>query len=587
MQIGSNALTRKLKGLPAAPGVVAGPAYIVAHSAIAANKRHVDDVPAELERLNAGLEHAERDLIEVMKRSKDQVGKEEAAIFAAQKTMLRDPELQDRVKKLILKEQVNAELAWQEGIQYFAAALRRTGDEYIAGRAADVEDVGRRVMELLLGSPARSHELPEASIIVADDLTPADTVSFDRERVLGFCTQGGGPTSHAAILAKALGVPCVVGMNAELGDVQNGAFLILDGGVGELIVEPDADTVSIYRAIAAEQLDRRREGMRAATLPAKTADGKRVEVVANVGSAADAAEAVKHGAEGIGLLRTEFLFLERPAAPDETEQVNTYTRIFETLGASKPIVVRTLDIGGDKPARYIEMPKESNSFLGVRGIRLSLRYPALLEGQLRALLIAGRGYDLRVMFPMVATLEEVLQARQILDRCKQVLASENRPYCEKAQVGIMVEVPSAAVLADALAPAVDFFSIGTNDLSQYTLAAERTSPEMAHLADALHPAVLHLIRQVIEAAHKHGKWVGVCGELAGEVLATPILLGLGLDEFSASPSVIPQLKQTIACFNLEDARTIAQRALALSSAQQVREYMKSVPQEATSGKMPA
>jgi phosphoenolpyruvate-protein phosphotransferase len=543
-------------------------------------RQHSDDVAREIERLEAAVQQAESDLKALASRSVQQVGKEEAAIFSAQKTMLRDPELQSRVKKTIQKDWVNAEFAWQEGIQYYAAALRATHDSTLAARAADVEDVGRRVLALLMGRPTEAQELKEASIIVADDLAPADTVAFDRSRVLGFCTQGGGPTAHAAILAKALGVPCVVGLSAELGAVQNDSFLILNGDTGEVIIEPDGDTVSMFAALAAEQLDRQREAIRAAERPAVTRDGHHVEVVANVGSVTDAAEAVKNGAEGIGLLRTEFLFLERPTPPSEAEQVQAYSRIFETIGGSRPLVVRTLDIGGDKPARYLEMPKESNPFLGVRGIRLSLRYPEVFEGQLRALLIAGCGYDLRIMFPMVASVEEVEAAREAVERCQAALRAEGRAHCEKPQVGIMVEVPSAAVMARAFTPLVDFFSLGTNDLSQYTLAAERTSPDLARLADALHPAVLNLIRQVIEAAHERGKWVGVCGELAGEVLATPILLGLGLDEFSASPSLIPRLKQTIGRFAMEEARAIATKALTMSNAKAVREYMKGVLEEA-------
>ena len=315
-RIGSQTLTRKLNGLPAAPGVVAGPAYIVVHGTVCVARKHIDDVPAELNRLDAAVKQAEDGLTDLIKRSAEQVGQQEASIFAAQKAMLRDPELQNRVRKCVQKESVNVEFAWQDGIEFFAAALRATGDTTIAARAADVEDVGRRVLSLLMGRPADSHELHEASIIVADDLAPADTVAFDRGRVLGFCTQGGGPTAHAAILAKALGVPCVVGMSAELGNIQNGAFLILNGETGELIVEPDAEMVSACAAMAAEQRDSKREALRTATLPATTTDGHRVEVVANVGSAADAAEAVKNGAEGIGLLRTEFLFLDRPASAE-------------------------------------------------------------------------------------------------------------------------------------------------------------------------------------------------------------------------------------------------------------------------------
>jgi phosphoenolpyruvate-protein phosphotransferase len=305
-------------------------------------------------------------------------------------------------------------------------------------------------------------------------------------------------------------------------------------------------------------------------------------VVANVGSQRDAVEAIEYGAEGIGLLRTEFLFLDRASAPDESEQIETYSKIFQAIGPSRPIVVRTLDIGGDKPAPYLKIPKEENPFLGLRGIRLTLRYQDLFESQLRALLLAGVGYDLRIMFPMISTLDDLKQAREIVERCRSNLAAEGKKYCEQLQVGIMVEVPSAAILANVLADYVDFFSIGTNDLSQYTLAAERTSADVAYLADAFQPAVIELILQVIEAAHRKGKWVGVCGELAGEPLATPLLLGLQLDEFSASPKLIPEIKQMIRRFSSEGAHEIAQRALQLASARDVREYLQTVLKKAES-----
>lgn len=579
-------MTKKLRGLAAAPGVASGRAHVIIHGKAGAAQRQIEDVQDELQRLEAAVAVAEIELQALAERSTQQVGKEEAAIFRAHCTMLHDPELQSRVRKSVQRQQVNVEFAWQESIHFYADALRNVGDEYLAARAADVEDVGQRVLGILTGTSAQADKLDEPAIIVADDLTPADTVLFDRSLVLGFCTCGGGPTSHVAILSKALGVPCVVGLSAELAEVGDGAFLIVDGGAGVVWIEPEAETRAHYGAIAAEQLEQRQQALRESAMPAVTLDGHRVEVVANVGSLADAAEAVKDGAEGIGLLRTEFLFLDRPSEPDEKEQVETYTGIFATIGTSKPIVVRTLDIGGDKPARYLELPKESNPFLGVRGLRLGLRFPSLLESQLRALLIAGRGYDLRIMFPMVSSVEELERARQILEKCKAALKAEGLPSIENPQVGIMVEVPSAAIMAKAFAPMVDFFSIGTNDLSQYTLAAERTSPDVAYLADPLHPAVIELIRGVIEAGHAHGKWVGVCGEMAGDPLATPILLGLGLDEFSASPRLIPQLKQTIGRFSVGEACDVAAKALWLRNAAEVHEYLRGVATEAGGVRQP-
>jgi phosphoenolpyruvate-protein phosphotransferase len=533
-------------------------------------------VQEELARLESALDQAEAALISLARRAREQVGEKEAGIFEAQNAILRDPELKKRVKEMVEREQVNVDFAWDEGIRFYAGSLRKLEDEYLAARAEDVEDVGRRVLAILLGRPAESLSLESPSIIIADELTPADTILLDRTKVLAFCTQAGGPTSHVAILSKALGVPCIVGLGADLGAIQDGNFLIVDGNTGELLIEPDAETRKKYESIAGDQMIFQQEALRVAGLPAVTLDGKRVEVVANIGSHADALEAIRNGAEGIGLLRTEFLFLARPAAPDLMEQFSTYTELFKAIGQSNPIVVRTLDIGGDKPASYLNLPPENNPFLGLRGIRLTLRFQELFRDQLRALLMAGAGYDLRIMFPMVSSLEEIHQARSILEQCRLELAGEGKQYCETVQVGIMVEVPSAAILAYVFAGQVDFFSIGTNDLSQYTLAAERTNADVAYLADPFHPAVLELIHQVIAAAHRNGKWAGLCGELAGDPLATPLLLGLGLDEFSASPTLIPILKQTIRRFSMKECNLVAQEALGLTSAKDVRDYLQQI-----------
>ncbi len=522
---------RKLTGLPAASGIALGPAFIYSHTVLNAERYHIDDVNRELEKLESALTQAEADLQSLTQRAREQVGKAEGQIFEAQVAMMRDPELQKRV-----------------------------------------------------GQPLVSNRPDEPSIILADELTPADTVLFDRATVLAYCTQGGGPTSHVAILSKAQGVPCIVGLGTELAAIDHGTFLVVDGNSGLILIDPDVQTREDYVSRAGGQLNLHLNAIKNAGLPAETSDGKRVEVVANVGSYMDAVEAIEYGAEGIGLLRTEFLFLDRASAPDEAEQIGTYSAIFKVMGTSKPIVVRTLDIGGDKPATYLNMPKEDNPFLGLRGIRLSLRFQQLFESQLRALLLAGAGYDLRIMFPMVSTLDELSQARNLLERSRLALSSEGKAYCERVQVGIMVEVPSAAIMANVFADVVDFFSIGTNDLSQYTLAAERTSADVAHLADPFQPAVLELIRLVIEAAHNKGKWVGICGELAGEPLATPLLLGLQLDEFSASPKLIPELKQMIRKFSSQATREIARAAMRLPNVREVREYLQLIVKEANPGK---
>lgn len=570
----------KLIGLPAASGIALGPAFLYTRKALHAESYSIENVDQEFAKLESALTQAENDLGALTQRARAQVGEQEAAIFEAQAAMARDPELIERVRALVQEHKVNIGFAWQESIQFFAKTLRDLQDEYLSARAADVEDVGQRVLSLLLGQTLASRRPSAPSIILAEDLTPADTILFDRSTVLAYCTQAGGPTSHVAILSKAQGVACIVGAGAQLAAIENGSFLVVDGSSGEIFVEPDPQTKAAYEAKASAQLNRQQEAFKNASLPASTADGKRVEVVANVGSEADALEAVACGAEGIGLLRTEFLFLDRTAAPSESEQVETYSAIFLAIGRSKPIVVRTLDIGGDKPAPYLNIPKEENPFLGLRGVRLTLRYEELFESQLRALLLAGVGYDLRIMFPMVSTLGEISQARDVLEHCRSSLEAEGKAYCESVQIGIMVEVPSAALMANSLAEVVDFFSIGTNDLSQYTLAAERTSADVAHLADAFQPAVIELIRQVVEAAHRKGKWVGLCGELGGEALATPLLLGLQLDELSASPKLIPELKQRIRQFRSADTLEIAQQVLQLASANEVRQYLQAVLQKA-------
>jgi phosphoenolpyruvate-protein phosphotransferase len=398
-------------------------------------------------------------------------------------------------------------------------------------------------------------------------------VLLDKSLVLGFCTAEGGRTSHTAILARGLGLPAVVGAGRDVLTISTGDSLVLDGGEGKVLVEPDDDTVAQYRTRQAT-IARLLEGARErADEPAVTRDGHRVEVVANIGNVEGARAALEAGAEGVGLLRTEFLYLERDHLPSEEEQYRAYRAIVDLFG-DRPVILRTLDVGGDKALPYLDLPDEMNPFLGVRAVRLCLARPRLFRPQLRAALRAGVGRNLKVMFPMVAEVSEVRAARDVLEECRTELLSDGQPVAEEIEVGIMVEVPAAALMADHLATKVDFFSIGTNDLSQYTLAADRTNAAVAPMAGGFQPAVLRLVRDTITAAHAQGKWVGLCGELAGEPLAIPILLGLGLDEFSMNPPAIPLAKQIIRALTLKEAQQTAQAALALDSSEAVKTLVR-------------
>jgi phosphoenolpyruvate-protein phosphotransferase len=434
--------------------------------------------------------------------------------------------------------------------------------------------VGQRVLRTLLGRSALPGlALKKPSVIVARDLAPSQTVSLEKRLVLAFCTAEGGPTSHTAILSRALGLPAVVGLGRDILEVAEGATLLVDGDRGEAILEPDERSLQAFNERGRQARQKAEAEQARASEPAVTRDGHRVEIVANVGSSADAETALACGAEGIGLLRTEFLYLDRQVAPSEAEQGFAYDSILDIMG-QRPVVVRTLDVGGDKSLPYLDLGHEANPFLGWRAIRMCLDRPDFFKTQLRALLRSGAGHDLRIMFPMVSTLEEVRKAKVLLAEAQDEAQAAGHPVAEGVQVGIMVEVPSVAVLADLFASEVDFFSIGTNDLTQYTMAAERTNNRVAHLSDALHPAVLRQIQRVIAAGHEAGIWVGVCGELAGDPEGVPVLLGLGLDEFSMSPPLIPRAKAILRRWTLTEARQLAEEALKLDTAGGVRELVQ-------------
>ena len=549
-------------GVSASPGLAVGQVYQLRRDEIevaeTAGEPHV-----ERRRLDDAMDVAKVQLEALQAELHAQADPAKAAIFAAHQELLDDPDLVDVAASAIAKGK-SADYAWQQAYSAQALQLAALPNELLAARAADLRDVGRRVLGILTGEPVEQPELPVGTILIAEDLTPSDTASLDRTRVVGFATVGGGATSHVAILARALDLPAVAGIEPRALDVAPGTTVVIDGAKGQLRLNPDAAEEGRIREAKTRAEARRKADIAAARHPAVTKDGHRVEVVANIGGVADAEEAIRLGAEGVGLLRSEFLFLERATAPSEDEQTQIYQAVSAALGQA-PLIIRTLDVGGDKPLPYLPLPREENPFLGVRGVRLAIDRPEILRTQIRAILRVTGNRRLGMMFPMVSALDEYRGL-------KAVVAEEtaNIGRKEPVQIGIMVEVPSAAIMAAQFAREVDFFSIGTNDLTQYTLAMDRGHPKLAPRADAMNPAVLKLIAETVEGAHAAGKWVGVCGGIASDLQAAPILIGLGVDEFSVSVPAIPGIKAAIRQYALPDCQELARRALTSDSAAEVR-----------------
>jgi phosphocarrier protein FPr len=492
---------------------------------------------------------------------------DEAAIFEVHQELLTDDDLLDAVQQKIAARQ-NAGQAWQATIEERASQLAALDDPLLAARAADIRDVGNRILQLLAGDEAASDvPWPEHPVVViAHDLTPSDTATLDPQRVLGFATAVGGPTAHSAIIARALSLPAVVSVGQSLLEIVDGTAVILNGSNGIIQVNPDEAAQKEAKNQLAAAKQQQQAAREQAAEPAITLDNYRMEIAANIGGVADAQKANQSGAEGVGLLRTEFLFLDRATPPSEDEQFAVYRQIAEAMGG-KPVIIRTLDIGGDKPLPYVQVPHEGNPFLGERGLRLCLNRPELMREQLRAILRAASYGSLRIMFPMVADMSEWVAAKAMVDEIRTEL---NAPI---VPVGIMIEIPAAALMADLFAKEVDFFSIGTNDLTQYTLAMDRMHPTLAGKSDGLHPAVLRLIDATVRAAHAAGKWVGVCGELGADPQATPILLGLGVDELSVSVPSIALVKAKIRTLNRAEAQKLAAKALACATAREVRDLV--------------
>jgi len=560
-------------GIPASPGVAIGPVAQYRPRLPEVKTHKIKNPAAEWDRLATAVQTARQEIRQLYAQAVRQVGANEAAIFEAHQLLLDDPDILETAKAHIEQEKINAESAWQQTITATADRFRALDDAYMQARALDVEDVGQRVLGQMMDLERPLLEFRRPSILIAADLTPSDTARLDPKQVLGICTELGGATSHSAILARALGIPAIVGLGNQLENLPNGKTVALDGQQGRLWIEPDDAQLTQLAEKRIAWLTEQRRVKATAQQRAITKDKKTIEVAANIGGPNDAAIALEYGAEGVGLFRTEFLFMGRPDAPTEEEQLAAYIQAAQAL-EDKPIIIRTLDVGGDKPLPYLNQDREENPFLGWRGIRFCLDQPEIFKTQLRAILRASHQNKIRIMFPMIGALSELKAAKTLVAEVKAELKAEKIPFDTKIQVGIMIEVPSAVAIADQLAKEADFFSIGTNDLTQYVMAADRGNARVADLAQALQPAVLRMIKQTVEAGHAAKIWVGMCGELAGNAQATPLLVGLGLDELSMNAPAIPAVKAAIRTITEFDAKRLAEKALQLDSAEAVATFLQ-------------
>lgn len=562
-----------LNGIAASMGIAIGKAYRLVEPNLSFEKTTTSDSDAEINRLHHAIDASKADLSKIREQAANELGEDKAAIFDAHLLVLGDPELINAIEEKVKTEQVNTEAALQETAEMFIAMFESMDNEYMRERAADIKDVTKRVLAHLLGVEIPNPGLiSEEVIIVADDLTPSDTAQLNKQFVKGFTTNIGGRTSHSAIMARSMEIPAVVGAKTVTTDIQHGQFIIVDGISGEVHIDPNTELIERYKVEQQKLEQQKAEWALLKDEPTFTKDGHQVELASNIGTPKDVEGVLDNGGEAVGLYRTEFLYMDKDELPSEEEQFDAYKTVLENM-QGKPVVVRTLDIGGDKHLPYLTLPEEMNPFLGVRAIRLCLNEVEIFKTQLRALLRASVYGQLKIMFPMIATLQEFREAKAILLEEKQKLQNEGIDVSDSIEIGIMVEIPSTAVLADQFAKEVDFFSIGTNDLIQYTMAADRMNESVSYLYQPYNPAILRLVKMVIDAAHKEGKWAGMCGEMAGEELAIPLLLGLGLDEFSMSASSILRARSQIKRLNKDEMEKLAEQAIQLQTAEDVIELV--------------
>lgn len=561
-------------GIVGSEGIAIGRALVYKKDTPSIGMEHIDDadIAEELARAERALSQTAGQIRGIREETADKFGEEEAAIFDAHLLILEDPELVDGIRELISAEKLNAAHAAAVMTDRLAELFSSIEDEYLRERAADVKDVGERLVRNLMGVSVRDiGHLDEDIILIARDLTPSDTAIMDKQHVLGFATDVGGRTSHTAIMARSLEIPAVLGLGNISGTVSDNDMVVIDGIEGKVAVNPDEHTLLDYRR-KKEKYGEYKKGLSSLIgLASETLDGRRVEISANIGGPSDADAVLRYGADGVGLYRTEFLYMDRDHLPGEDEQYEAYAAVAERLDG-KPLIIRTLDIGGDKKLSYLPMEEEMNPFLGFRAIRLCLDRKDIFKTQLRAILRASVNKNVRIMFPMISSVDELREARKVLEEAKRELSSEGKDFDRDIQCGIMIEIPSAAMTADILIREADFFSIGTNDLCQYTLAVDRMNEKVGGLYQPYHPGVLRLIKNVIEQSHRAGKWTGMCGEMAGDPAAAVLLLGLGLDEFSMSAGSILAVKNVIRSVTMDEAEKIASHALTLETSAGIREY---------------
>lgn len=562
-----------LKGIAASDGVAISKAYLLVEPDLSFSSENISDVDGEVGKFKAAVNQSKVELTQIRNNAEKQLGADKAAIFDAHLLVLEDPELLNPIEENIRNNKVNAPTALQEVSTNFITIFENMDNEYMKERAADIRDVSKRILAHILGV-----ELPnpsminESVIIVGEDLTPSDTAQLNKEFVKGFATNIGGRTSHSAIMSRSLEIPAVVGTKDITDRVKHGDSLIIDGLTGDVIIDPSEDEVLAYEQKQKDFFAEKEELAKLVNDDSVSKDGVHVELAANIGTPNDLEGVKNNGAQGIGLYRTEFLYMGRDNMPSEDEQFEAYSKVLKEMDG-KRVVVRTLDIGGDKELSYLNLPKEMNPFLGYRAIRLCLDQTDIFRTQLRALLRASEYGKLNIMFPMIATIQEFRDAKAILLEEKEKLVSEGVKVDDDIEVGIMVEIPATAALADIFAKEVDFFSIGTNDLIQYTMAADRMSERVAYLYQPYNPAILRLIKQVIEASHKEGKWTGMCGEMAGDNTAVPLLLGLGLDEFSMSATSILKARKQIKELDQKEMQELANRAINCATSEEVVELV--------------
>ncbi|MDH8032391.1 phosphoenolpyruvate-protein phosphotransferase PtsI [Klebsiella pneumoniae] len=553
-----------ISGILASPGIAFGKALLLKEDEIVIDRKKIsaDKVDQEVERFLSGRAKASAQLEVIKTKAGETFGEEKEAIFEGHIMLLEDEELEQEIIALIKDKHMTADAAANEVIDGQATALEELDDEYLKERAADVRDIGKRLLRNILGLAIIDlSAIQDEVILVAADLTPSETAQLNLKKVLGFITDAGGRTSHTSIMARSLELPAIVGTGSITAQVKNGDYLILDAVNNQVLINPSNEQIEALRSLQAQVAEEKAELAKLKDLPAITLDDHQVEVCANIGTVRDVEGAERNGAEGVGLYRTEFLFMDRDALPTEEEQFAAYKAVAEACG-SQAVIVRTMDIGGDKELPYMNFPKEENPFLGWRAVRIAMDRKEILRDQVRAILRASAFGKLRIMFPMIISVEEVRALKKEIEIYKQELRDEGKAFDESIEIGVMVETPAAATIARHLAKEVDFFSIGTNDLTQYTLAVDRGNDMISHLYQPMSPSVLNLIKQVIDASHAEGKWTGMCGELAGDERATLLLLGMGLDEFSMSAISIPRIKKIIRNTNFEDAKVLAEQALA-------------------------